>query len=811
MDKEEALLEKVENSFGDEEALARLAALGPVLLPVLRLAYRRLDEHEFISAQWYNRLLAVVAPDPVGEALALLGKVRSRNGTELAWVLRRFVRPEDRPRLLRPLRSLLARGERDLEKAGFDFPRLAVLCEAVGSVGASGDVETLIQALKAAWNEYSHCREKQSLRLFAPEIAPAAAAAAAGLLAVAERGGPSAEGDRTAWRDTCLEAALAQGCQSSYLIAGAQTPPMPFLFTRAPETASGLLTELARRGLEAEGLAHTLRYWLLVAREQGVNPALDPDSLSRADWLDDLVEQLLPDSPADRSALDVRSLVQPSGAVAEALRKLEKRPLDLESLSHAVEVLRKARGFSAAAPVAVEVRFLRAGNHKDGLEGLPEVGESLGAGLVRAGLPRPEGWRWEPPPLPAEGPAALDTLNAALVAPVQVCVSALAARSREEAKGILAALEVSPDHPLARHAVWRNLLAALPRSGRFRELFLEALEDLRGETEPALARSAAEIANDAAGSSIGPIFLCLLESPAAGERPELAERLIRGLSVSRPPGAGERILDFSLRNGWGEQKACHGMYLAVVVALGRLGVRAAVPHLVRLIGRSGLGSEIEAALLRIAAADPAAVDDATFGRAFEELTSDEYSEIDPSLMGPQARSAILRTLGSRSPASEHVGRVCRFLRNASKKGAAPPEALPLLLQRLPTIVAEAVAHPGETWEDRNWGGYSASKEEECAEAAGEAVFALASCPYPRESWSVLLRGLLTLDDLDLRRVRVPESGSSGPHYVHCNLWKALSASLRALEDPAVDRAVCGASSPAEALRSTLAVLEGNSS
>jgi len=48
-------------------------------------------------AQWLNRILAAIAPDPVNEALVLLSKVKERNCFELTWVLRRF-RAGERPR-----------------------------------------------------------------------------------------------------------------------------------------------------------------------------------------------------------------------------------------------------------------------------------------------------------------------------------------------------------------------------------------------------------------------------------------------------------------------------------------------------------------------------------------------------------------------------------------------------------------------------------------------------------------------------------------------------------------------------------------
>jgi len=89
--------------------------------------------------------------------------------------------------------------------------------------------------------------------------------------------------------------------------------------------------------------------------------------------------------------------------------------------------------------------------------------------------------------------------------------------------------------------------------------------------------------------------------------------------------------------------------MTVTEAMGKLGVEASVAKLVQEIGRSGLGSETEVALLKTGRAQPRLLDEATFTRAFAEVIEDEYAEIGPELLGEQARAVLLAILSGRSP------------------------------------------------------------------------------------------------------------------------------------------------------------------
>jgi hypothetical protein len=175
-------------------------------------------------------------------------------------------------------------------------------------------------------------------------------------------------------------------------------------------------------------------------------------------------------------------------------------------------------------------------------------------------------------------------------------------------------------------------------------------------------------------------------------------------------------------------------------------------------------------------------------------------------MGEQARAYVVQVLRAGRPAAGTFGAVCRFLADASKGSNAPPEALPLLLGRLPQAMVSAKTHPGEAWEDRNWGGYNMSPEEERVEVMTRAIESLSEGLYSSQGWRVLLDGLLALPDLSLDRIETAEpSALEGVRYATRNVFTQLCRGLLRLGEPAVERALAIAS-PMEALRAARAAL-----
>ena len=794
----ESIRQLVDN-HDDEQALEKLARLGEAVLPLLRRAYARLDTHDWLMAQWYNRVLALVAPDPVSEALALLGRVQVRHCAELAWIVRRFATPQDATRFRRSLAGMLR--VKELDELVWKLIRLAVLCEAIGLVGAEKDMRSLLRILDVALGELERLRQAGALHLSGPDVAPAAAACASALLAISERLGLKNEPEREYWRLVCLDTAVPDGYYASYDISGLMAPPMPFLFARAPQEGSRLVVLLSQASAEAGAVLSDLHYWLMTAREQGVSPTLGQEVEGALDWLDALGKRLASGGHGLGEVLNIRALLRPKGAQAEALENLGRPWLDAASIAHKVSILQQTSVFADMAAIAVESFFVQrsAGRDDDG-----KIRRALNKLLEEAGLNSTNGWAWKAPQGRLASVATPEKLHSTLCATAHVCAAAARATTAQDADEVLAALQDLPPHPLIKHARYRNLLLALKDAPG--EVAHACLAPLCAEQDPAMARAVLKMAQAVLRNTAGLVYLLLLDAPAIRQDLKLAEQIVHAVAAAAPPGAGERLYALGRELGWGPGQGNYGVYLALAVAMGRLGVSEAVPVLVSLLGCSGLGSEIEVALLRLAARDPRAVDDGSFSRAFELAVADDYAELDASLMGDQARAHLVRTLREADLAAPSLAHACRFLAEAAPGGKPPPLALPLLIDRLPRALAAAQSHPGEAWEDRNWGGYNMSAEEELAQGMTKAVESLCEGTYSREGWRALLGGLLELPDLDLDLVATVESSSStGVRYATRNVFARLKKNLLRRKEPAVEQALA-LTPPVEALRAVRAAL-----
>ena len=709
-------------------------------------------------------------------------RVDGRLRTELAWLLRRFVSPQDAGRLREALVRSLGLDQPD--RLVPDLPRVAALCEALGPAGAEEDIPLLRRVLEIALGELEQLRKVGALHLCGAEVAPAAAAGAAAILAISERLGLRNETDREEWRLVCLDTALPHGYHASYEISGLMTPPMPLLFARAPGECARFLAALSQVA-QADDALSDVYYWLTTAHEQGVTLSLRPQDDAKPDWIDTLARRAKPAGSRREQALDLRALLHPADAQSEAMQSLLGSELDASAIAHGVSILRRSTPFADLAAIAVESGFVQ---RSAGQDDSRSARSDLNRLLREAGHGPIKAWTWQAPAGRLSSGRTPQHLNATLCAVSHACLEAAGAPTPEQAAGLIEPLQELLRCALIRHAFYRTLLLAVKDAPA--EVARACFEPLRLERDPVMAQAVLRMAQAILRRRAGPILLFLLGSPAVRSDEKLAEQLVRTLTALNPPGAGERLLTLGRQLGWGTPAhGSYGVFLALAVAMGRLGVREAVPLLAGLVGTSGLGSEIEIALLRLAAGDAGAVDDMTFARAFENAAADEYAKLDASLMGDQARALLLRTLREEPLGSPVLSRACRFL--AETPGSCPPPlALPLVLRLLPRAIAEAQAHPGEAWEDRNWGGYSNSPEEDLAEIMIRSAESLCEGAYSREGWRVLLDSLLGLPNLDQILVADPEPSSlSGLRHATRDIFSALSRNLSRLKDAGVDEAL----------------------
>ncbi len=305
----------------------------------------------------------------------------------------------------------------------------------------------------------------------------------------------------------------------------------------------------------------------------------------------------------------------------------------------------------------------RAAVTRKGLRALPSWVKNCGGFLHTANLPLPQGWAWAAPPGQLAGVDTPQELHRTLCAVAHRCAQAARAATAAEAQEALAPLPALLTHALVRHAYYRNLLLAVTKPQAAPNAVLRAfLEVLASEPDSCLARAVLTMARQVLRRRAGPVYLALLEAPALQQDLDVAKLVVEVLSSVSPSGAGEALLAFARKINWGTERGDYGVDAAIVEAMGRLGVFEAIPILLSIVGHSGLGSDAEVALLRLAARDPQALGKQDFQRVWERVMEDGYSEYSPDLLGDQARA---------------VDRACPETR-ASRR-AAPGICLPLPL------------------------------------------------------------------------------------------------------------------------------------
>ena len=269
------------DQYEDASALAELTARAEEALPVVSRMLRGLDSYLSVTALWYVRVLRLVTTDRVGTALAVSRGLSAEYRQAVAWLARGAFRSDDEPRLrtalshaLAKARRAAARNQQPVSVAGVP----AFLLEGLGVVASDRASVTLVEETYAlASQEVASlwAAGDVGLALFAPDVEPVAAAAAAALLAFTERGGvptPAAK-QVGAWRELCVRIALERPDRGSLSGFGI-LPPMQFLYAGAPRAAATILVECFRQTEDRDELLTALGGWLRQGPVFGARPTI---------------------------------------------------------------------------------------------------------------------------------------------------------------------------------------------------------------------------------------------------------------------------------------------------------------------------------------------------------------------------------------------------------------------------------------------------------------------------------------------------------------------------------------------------------
>lgn len=211
----------------------------------------------------------------------------------------------------------------------------------------------------------------------------------------------------------------------------------------------------------------------------------------------------------------------------------------------------------------------------------------------------------------------------------------------------------------------------------------------------------------------------------------------------------------------------------------------------KIAGNQPVTEEEKLAVLRLAAAESLVLDQAVFEKLFSEIIESKYmtwTGWTSVITGRQAREYIMNVLSDRTSSEAKVISVARYCFWARRDGI-PALALVAVLERLGPAVSFAKGSPGETWEDRNWGGYTTSGSEDLADALSLAVTGFVERDCKAVGWPELVAALARLTSINLSRIRLGESSVCGFSCSTMNLLARLETKFKRMKNTELTNAV----------------------
>lgn len=799
----------------DDEALDELARNRSDAAKSAAGRLRRLKPGLSVDAGWLCRVESRVEEDPFKILLPILSGADYPKYQPFAVAAHGWARPKDTRRILDELKELvptafMSTGACDLPESLGQYAGatgVAILIEALARLEPALVREPARALFAAAQKLLPRPSKKASFASQSRmvDILPLIAASAAALLASTEAGGFSTARERETWESACVRAALDPAMYPDTCTFG---PPLSFLFVGAPELAGRLTARLMKEAEDPARVLTQIGATLREARRMGFPLAITmpaPPDDETVQKLDAMVGQaaewgVFADIPA-WAAMEIRRSQRPESVVPHALTLFQDAMIETSLIRDALDQFGDAVKAAIFPAIAVESMFAYRTSESHFASVREAAEQRLNAQLKRAGMRQFDGLSWNAPPGKRHTIHELDNLEA-----LEETLRAVYETIHETAQTANAATSgtdtpaafirsVFP-HTLCRHAIYRNLaceLARLPEE-RYPEL-LALLPDLEMERDAGMIRMIAKWSANVAPEAFNALLARFLDHRLVKSDMMLLEKIASSLARAPRPSFLEPLkalrkhlaeaVPKDAPNRFGASQAVDELLLA----LGNAESVAAFPQ--KVSGGSLVTTEEKMTMLRLAATDKIALDQELFEKLFSEAIESEHltwTSWTSAITGRQVREYILKVLRDGKAPHAKVVAVAKFCFWARKDGI-PALALALILERLGPAVEAARNSPGDTWEDRNWGGYTTSGAEDLAEALSLAVKGFVEADARPAGWPDLLAELARGSTVDLTKIPLGESSSCGFSFSTLNLLGRLASKLARLNDPALTDAL----------------------
>jgi len=169
------------------------------------------------------------------------------------------------------------------------------------------------------------------------------------------------------------------------------------------------------------------------------------------------------------------------------------------------------------------------------------------------------------------------------------------------------------------------------------------------------------------------------------------------------------------------------------------------------------------------------VDVTTFNKAFFALLSGGFTNYNLIFFESRCKARIcdLALSGNEQEVQISAYAVNQLISKKKNSISVPIELILQYVLKIDGAVARARKKPGETWEDRNWGGYNMSGEEQYAQVLSDGIRSLAILKYHNDELEKFKKVLSNYSLKNLSKLILVNSTSFSIDYTPFDLQKAL--------------------------------------
>ncbi|MBN2441844.1 MAG: hypothetical protein JXJ04_10870 [Spirochaetales bacterium] len=737
-------LSQLLNEYHSEGVEEEINRLGLNAVPVIIGAFKTLKHYDSVRSQWYCSLLQKFNMNLLKDLCKISFDIPPTTTNEFCWLFRSEIYTEDPKQVLLELERCIGfspgeSGKKDFYLRNYYLP--------------AGLIELLARCKYNSCAPYCDTILEYQLPLHDPmkpdyvalcgeEYLTASLSSA--LLYFIEAGYSSRFSSKKLVE--LAAAAYIKGKKHSAI------GPLPLLFIPATQSGLIILEKIANTLDPVDPLLSDLNYWFKISEEFQVDDLLFKAGLTPLDWLSTLEKKCDAKSYGPGCALYIRKKLDPESANYQSMELLLKIIFTQEDFRLIMQGIRIETCAPDLLLLYCEVKYFFSN------PGKTEDWKTINKRLEQMGMNPVKDWSWMPD---------VNVLKIGEQGRFSELVREYSTLLKDPEKLPGDSKKIPVILCLARI---RLLLSAMKKKGscgwKTPELFIHSIREK--SILEALYHFTVRIIGD--NEDLMGIFL---NHPFVDEESKFIDELVSAAVKSVSEKMKTLLVNFAFRLGWSPEKGDYGIWNKLTLYFAQVAEERIIDKLVPLKGTSGLGSAFEIALLNLGEKYPDRIKDADFNSALSHLLSDGYTDYKLLFFENRAKAAITKLAQSDKDLKTAAYGISRIIEAKKDSFHIGPDFIILLLKKIQGAIKNARDNPGEFWEDRNWGGYNMTPEENFAQTISNAIRNLASLTYNKTELEKIKKLSQVFPAIDLKKIVLVESTSYSIDYKSFDLDKAL--------------------------------------